>query len=367
MVPPNSDRFALEYHAARSSVGMADLSSHGFLLISGKDRFSFLQNIISNDLSLCTDTQGIYTTLLTGKGKIRADFSLYAVGDALSGATTQGRPYTDGFVADCAFCEAASVLKHLIYYKLRSQVCIEPLPWRKMLITGPLARTLLETLLQGPIPPMTVRSRLIKIWNDTPLICIREWITAGEDYQLCVPATAWNVLWERCLEIGQALDGQVFGPSLLETLRIEAGRPRYGAELTEEIMPPEAGIETEAISYTKGCFPGQEVMARIKTYGHVNKRLFGIQFSREVELTESGFPQGGDRVFHEGQDAGFVASATWSPFVGYVVALGYLKLAVARTGTDLTVAVGNGLQAKAQAISLPIYHPPLLPVVQAHV
>ncbi|HLG22542.1 MAG TPA: glycine cleavage T C-terminal barrel domain-containing protein, partial [Candidatus Manganitrophaceae bacterium] len=155
-------------------------------------------------------------------------------------------------------------------------------------------------------------------------------------------------LWGRLLSAGNEYGISPVGQAALETLRIEAGRPRYGTDIDEHIIPIEAGLEAEAISYTKGCYPGQEVIARIQTYGHVNKHLSGLIIEGKT------LPQKGDKVFQEEKELGWITSATLSPFVGKVIAMGYLRPQISAPGTAVEVEIDQ-TRVPAQVVERPFY------------
>jgi folate-binding protein YgfZ len=125
--------------------------------------------------------------------------------------------------------------------------------------------------------------------------------------------------------VGDSVDADV-----VETLRLENGIPKWGAELTGQTLPPEAGpIMLGAISYTKGCYVGQETIARLKSVGHVNRTLV---FMRS---TSADFPVAGARLIREEKELGTVTSSGFSPRLGTGIALGYVPLAAAAEGTTL--------------------------------
>jgi folate-binding protein YgfZ len=115
----------------------------------------------------------------------------------------------------------------------------------------------------------------------------------------------------------------------LEVLRIEAAVPQWGADMDESTIPNEAGLEARAISYDKGCYIGQETIARIKTYGHVNRQL------AQMALTGESVPTRGDRIFAEEREVGQVTSATRSTRLGKSLALGYVRREFAKAGIKL--------------------------------
>ncbi len=307
----NGDLLA-EYRAARHGVALADLSHQGALLVSGPDRTPFLQNLISNDLNLLTETQGIYSALLSAKGRVIADFFIYSQPDA--------------YLIELEWVPAQTLLTHLLRYRFRSKVTFSTPPWGKLLLAGPRAGALLAAFLGVPPPTAAARS----CFQPPPLpLAIRRAIACESDALLYLPEARLPEVWGRLLTLG-ATDGvRPIGQTTLETLRIEAGRPRHGADMDDQTLAIEAGLSA-AISLSKGCYPGQEVMARIDTYGHVNRHLRGLY------LAGGGVPGQGASVFHEEEEVGRVTSVAESPTLG-PIALAYLRTPVAEPGTAVVV------------------------------
>ena len=119
------------------------------------------------------------------------------------------------------------------------------------------------------------------------------------------------------------------GMETLEVLRIEAAVPKWGVDMDENTIPNEAGLEKRAINYDKGCYIGQETIARIKTYGHVNRQLV------QVMLTGRDVPARGDKMVADGREVGQVTSAVFSSRLGKPLALGYVRRELATTGVTL--------------------------------
>lgn len=326
-----------EYHAVRSGVGLADLSCQGHFLVTGSDHVSFMQNLISNDMALLSKDRGMYATLLTAKGRVLSEFTLYSL--------------SNGLLLEVESSNAMKTKEQLLRFKLRSQVRIEALPWGRLMVSGPRARPLLETFFGETFPPMEERSFFERAWEGFSLFCIKRSITGEEDYHLYLSEEGLAPLWKKLLAIGHDPGGHdlgvlPIGQAALEILRIEAGKPRYGYEINEDILPIEAGLQEEAISYTKGCYPGQEVVARIKTYGHVNKNLYGLV------LEGSELPERKSQIFMGGKKVGWITSAARSLLMGKVIAMCYLRPQFAVPGTGVEVEVGSARTA-AQAAPLP--------------
>ena len=137
-----------------------------------------------------------------------------------------------------------------------------------------------------------------------------------------------------------------FGSQAHEALRIEAGSPKAGSELTEEIVPPEANLEGKAFSLTKGCYPGQEVVARMDTYGTIRRHLVGLI------LKDSTVPPKGAKLFSGDREVGWVSSAVKSPKLDQCIALGFPLRDFSKPGTELSIDV-EGHRRPATVHALP--------------
>jgi folate-binding protein YgfZ len=160
---------------------------------------------------------------------------------------------------------------------------------------------------------------------------------------LFVPVEAMQDAAKRLLEAGARLCGW----QALETARIEAGVPRFGADMDETNLAPEA-LDTRAISYTKGCYIGQEVIARIRTYGQVAKSLRGLRLAGDAPEA----PARGAKLFLGDKEVGSITSAMWSPALRALIALGYVRREANQTGTELEVRTAGG-KVPARIVDLP--------------
>jgi tRNA-modifying protein YgfZ len=156
-----------------------------------------------------------------------------------------------------------------------------------------------------------------------------EWLVVGERAE-SVPANAvtfrhplgWGVISSTPMT-------ETISPETLEVLRIEAALPRWGADMDENTIPNEAGLERRAISYDKGCYIGQETIARIKTYGHVNRRLVQLSANTDELLVR------GEKILDGGRVVGEITSAAFSSRLGKSLALGYVRREFATAGVQL--------------------------------
>jgi len=166
-------------------------------------------------------------------------------------------------------------------------------------------------------------------------------ILAGFD--LFVPTPALGAVADKLIAAAKSVGGRACGWQAFETARIEAGIPRFGADMDENNIPLECGIEERAVSYSKGCYIGQEVINRIHSIGHVNRELRGLRLADDLKT----LPRKGDKLFHDGKEAGYITSAVRSPVLKANVALGYVRREVNQVGTALELQTPEGESAVA--------------------
>ena len=179
------------------------------------------------------------------------------------------------------------------------------------------------------------------------IICVRANETGEVGYNLCTASESMEWLWDTTLTKGRTFGLQPVGLTALNTLRIEAGIPRYGAELDDSIFPGEAELE-HAISYEKGCYIGQEIVARMKYRGHPNRLLRGF------EITGDTPPRKGDLLFDGDKEMGWISSAVVSPTLGKTIGMGYIRVAFTDEGSQVEVETADG-RVNATVGLLPFY------------
>ena len=158
-------------------------------------------------------------------------------------------------------------------------------------------------------------------------------------------ATAYAALFAAVRVAG----GRAVGYQALEWARIEAGIPRFGVDMDETNLPPEAGLERDAISYTKGCYTGQETIARLRTYGQVSKALRGLVLPESI----TALPVRGDVLTRDGRDVGKITCAIRSPRLERNIALGYVRKECNAPGTELHVRRASGEEFAVTVVETP--------------
>jgi glycine cleavage system T protein len=334
-LPRHFGNFEAEYQAVRQSVGLCDLSYRGVVRVTGSERQRFLHAMVSNDTARLQPGQGCYTTFLTHKGKLVADFVVYADADAyiLDVEPQVTRSFLDAI-------EPFVISEDVTFHDERGQ-------WGVLSLQGPRAADLLALVGVHDVPDLSTYSHTMCDLAGQQVRLIRRSHTGELGYQLMAPRHVIPAVWQALWQHRETCAARAVGLDALEVIRIEAGLPLYGRDMTDDTIPLEANLE-QAISYTKGCYIGQEVIARIESRGHVNRKLVGLLLDGDT------IPASGAPICSSQREVGWVTSATYSPARQQNVALGYVRREVWTPGTALAVqAHGTTLHATVEA--LPFY------------
>jgi folate-binding protein YgfZ len=329
---------ALAEHAAlRETAGVLDLSCRSRLCLTGADRVKFLHGQVTNDVSGLNAGEGCYAALVNAKGKMQSDLNLYRLADEL--------------LLDFEPGLSAAITQRLEKYIIAEDVqVVDTAPHYGLLsVQGPRASEVVRALDLGisvPAGLMTFLSAKDAMLGEIYLMNQPRVGTAGLD--LFVPTASLGAVADKLLAAAKSIGGRASGWEALETARIEAGIPRFGVDMDENTLPPEAGLDARAVSYGKGCYIGQEVIARIRTYGHVARKLCGLRLADDLKA----LPMRGDKLFKDGKEAGHITSAVASPTFKASRALGYVRRECNQPGTELTLRSAAG-ESVAKVVELP--------------
>ncbi|MCC7377256.1 MAG: aminomethyltransferase family protein [Verrucomicrobiales bacterium] len=330
---------AAEYRALRRSVGIVDLSSRGRLVLLGSDRQKLLNGQVTNNIKDLATGHGCYAVLVNSKAKMVSDLTVFALESELLLDLEPGR--------------SEGVRERLDKYIIGEDVQIaDAAPFYGLLaLEGPRAADVLKHLglgLDGGIPSdvLGIGKQSTSEFGEVYLANHPRIGTVG--YDLYVPNDRMASMASALKEAAERVQGRWIGGRALELARVEAGIPRFGVDMNETHLPPEAGIADRAISYTKGCYIGQEVIARIRTYGQVAKSLRGLK----LRGCGAGLPESGARLYQGEKEVGQLTSVVESPAVGGPIALGYVRKECHGPGTVLAVGTPAG-PAQAEIVPLP--------------
>jgi folate-binding protein YgfZ len=328
---------AAEYAALNQSVGLIDLSFRGRLCLLGADRVRLLHGQVTNDIKALQAGQGCYAAFTSPKGRMQADVHVYALAEELlldfePGLTQSLIERLDHYIVSDDV-QAVDVAEHYGLFSLQGPRALE-VPG--LLDAGLTMAPLSHGIVHRPDPELG------------DLYWVNHARTGSQGVDVFVPTAAMGMVWDKlCLAV-RSLGGRPVGGSALELARIEAGIPRFGVDMDESHLPPEAGLDRNGISYTKGCYIGQETIARIRTYGQVTKALRGLRFDPGAPM-----PVRGDKVFHNGREVGSLTSVILSPRLGCPIALGYVRKECNALGTALVVRSASGAEIPAVIVPLP--------------
>jgi folate-binding protein YgfZ len=309
-----------QYRALREGCGLADRSWMDRVEIVGADRLRFLNAYVTCDVKALAPGEGAYGFLTNPQGRILSDLVAMAHADRLWLLLPPD--------------QEEAVTKHLQKYILADRVEVRPLgDMQPITLIGPGAAAALGDA-ELP-PPGDWRHARSKV-HGTEVALQRSGRLGAEAYTLWVSASIAGLLIERLLEEPGVTR---VGFEALELLRTEAGIPSFGRDFGPENFPQETGAEEAAVSYTKGCYLGQEVVARIHYRGGVQKSLRGLVF-------DGAPPAPGTPLLHDGREAGKTATAVHSIALGAPIGLAILHRRAAEPGTRLEIAEGGGAEVR---------------------
>lgn len=307
---------AEQYRAITQGAGIVERSSRGRLRVSGADRRSYLQGLLTNDIAALTPGTGCYAAYLTAQGRMIADMRLFETGEHL--------------VVDLNGELAASVAEKWSGFVFSEDVEVADITaaTAEISIYGPQAPRVAAAVCDLPEPELAAMPMHGNRHAEAGLV-VRSDEAGVPGFDLIVPIALKDEAVSRAVEAGAvAIDN-----ALVDAMRIEAGRPLFLVDMTGDTIPLEAGIEDRAISLTKGCYVGQEIIIRVLHRGH------GRVARKLVRLAVSGttVPARGERLTSGGKDVGEITSAAISPSTGKPIALGYVHRDFAAPGASVEI------------------------------
>lgn len=326
MAPPISDATLAHYRALTERAGLVDVAPRAQIELTGKDRATFLHNFCTADIKRLAPGEGCEAFITSGQGKVVGYVYLFC-GD-------------EKITLDTAGGQAAGLIAHLDRYIIREDVALADRSGelQEYLLAGARAEELLSGLLNGP-PPGGPLAHVDAQIGGNDVSIRRAAYTQGASYFISCDHSGG----EQVAAVIQAAGGEVCLPEAAEIARIEAGAPQFGRDITPENLPQEVNRNQQAISFTKGCYLGQETVARIDALGHVNRLLVGLRFAGEA------VPPPGEEAIEAGKSLARVTSSCWSPRLQAPLALAYARTGHNQPGAKLAFTAGE-----AEVVKLPI-------------
>jgi folate-binding protein YgfZ len=329
MIPAGSDA---AYDAARRRAARVDRSDRARLVVSGPDRASYLQGLLTNDVVALKSGEGCYAAYLTAQGRMIADLHVYELGDLM-------------------LLTMAGDVKDTVLAKLDQLIFSEDVQlgdvtetFAQVAVIGPEAAHAVSTALGGPpaeaLAALPEHGNVRAEWAGGTAIVTRVTDTGEPGFDIFVDRAQVTAL-TNALDAAGVVEA---GEATAEAIRIEAGVPAFHRDMDEETIPLEASIESRAISFSKGCYVGQEVVIRVLHRGHgrVARKLVGLLVDGAQVPPPGAAIRSGDRAI------GRVTSSTRSPALERPIALGYVHRDFLEPGTKVTVE-----DASAEVTALP--------------
>lgn len=302
----------------RDGAALVDASLTGRILLTGNDRRTYLQGLLTNDIEALQPGTGCYAAMLTAQGRMMTDMRVLELGEEIllgvpAEVTTAIRDHLDRFVftEDVTVQDVTATRGELGLYGRRA------------------AETLAAAGTEGAVPHALFGNNRVRIAGAEAVV-VRSDAPGVPGFDL-IAAAADIASIEAALEAAGAVRA---GGADVEAVRIESGRPRFGVDMDADTIPLEAGLEERAVSRSKGCYVGQEVIVRVLDRGHgrVARRLGGLTLPADASV-----PAAGTKLHAAGREAGRVTSAILSPALARPVALAYLHRDFVEPGTRVQV------------------------------
>ena len=306
-LPERFSEFDKEYRAAKDNVALFDTNWRAILILTGRDRVRYLHAISSNNIQALENGRATLALLLNPQGHILAELEVCALPEKLLVLTHAS--------------QRERTVDTLKKYVIGSQVQIDDQTDRmaSLGVEGPRAAEVIADLCGvsiADLPEMSVQETTVE--GASGFLLKRSHF--GEPgAEIIAPRENLVGLWNKLLAAVRAYGGERIGMTALNALRLEAGVPWYPVDFNDAQIPHEAAIETTHISFNKGCYTGQEIVERVRSRGHVNRKRVLMKFSTPTA------PAAGTKLHAAGAEVGYVTSAAFSPATGTSIGMGYVR------------------------------------------
>jgi folate-binding protein YgfZ len=296
-----------EYWFAHKSVALIDRNYRSYLSFTGPDRVRYLNAILTNNIKDLPPGHGNVSLLLNPQGRILAELETYALPEGL-------------------FCVSYAMIRERLIETLDKYIIMDDVTltdatqrFGTLALEGPSAAHIASELTGVDLHSLAELARLDTRAGTIPCTVIRRAPGKFAAAEFLVERPHLEALWQALQEKTKAAAGGPIGYSALSALRLEQGVPWFSYDFGEKQIPHEAALENSHISYTKGCYTGQEIVERVRSRGQVNRRRVGLRF------TGGAVPALGDILTSDGKEAGFVTRAAFAPALSSAIGMGYVR------------------------------------------
>ena len=337
-LPARFGVFAAEYAALRRAVAVVDTNFRAAFSFTGPDRQRYLNALLTSNVRDLRPGKGTVGLLLTPQGHILAEVETFAREDSILGfshAMVRERTYST--------FEKFIIMDDVTLEDITSETATLDL-------AGPRAATLLSEIAERNFADMPFLAHEEVTLDRIACRVVRREIAGDPAATLIVSRGQVADLWRVLVGRVRAYGGAPAGMEAYNSVRLEAGIPWFGTDYGDKQIPHEAGLEQSHISYEKGCYTGQEIVERVRSRGHVNRRLTELQFSTTVA------PPAETILRRDGNEVGSVTSTGYSPRFGRAIGLGYVRREQSAIGTVLDA---SGTPAEVIEPALPTKRTPV--------
>jgi len=306
-LPDDFGDWEREYWFAHKSVALIDKNYRCYFSFTGPDRARYLNAILTNNIKDLPPSHGNVSLLLNPQGRILAEIETYALPESL-------------LCASYAIIEArlAETIEKFI---IMDDVTLADDTQRfgTLVLEGPAAAPIVRELTGVDLNSLADLERRDACVGTIPCTIIRRSPGKFVGAEFLAERPQIEALWHTLQEKTEAARGGPIGYSALSAVRLEQGIPWFSYDFGEKQIPHEAALETSHISYTKGCYTGQEIVERVRSRGQVNRRRVGLRFTGQA------VPAAGDILTSDGKEAGYVTRAAFSPALSSAIGMGYIR------------------------------------------
>ena len=321
-----------EYQFAREAVALIDKNYRSYISLAGPDRVRYLNAILTNNVKDLAPGRGVVSLLLNPQGHIQAEIETHAESTRL-------------FCISFAM-NRATLLPALDKYIIMDEVTLEDdtEKYATLGLEGPKAAAVVKELTLLDLAGLEeLESREAPLGTTSCRVLRR---SAGDTMgaEFLVERSHLATLWHTLEAMARKHGGGPMGYVALNALRLEQGIPWFGYDFGEKQIPHEAGLENTHLSYTKGCYTGQEIVERVRSRGQVNRLRVSLKFDSTTP------PASGTALVADGRESGFVTRSAFSPVLGSAIGMGYVRRENSTMGSRLEC---NGAAAKVIKPPLP--------------
>jgi aminomethyltransferase len=327
-LPDDFGDWEREYWFAHKSVALIDKNYRCYFDVTGPDRVRYLNAILTNNIKDLAPSHGNVSLLLSPQGRILAELETYALPESL-------------------FCVSYAMVREQLIETIEKFIIMDDVTVADdtqklgtLALEGPAAAAIVRELTGMDLNSIAELQRHDVSVGAIPCTVIRRSQGKILGAEIIAERQHMKELWHTLQEKVKVAGGGAVGYSALSALRLEQGIPWFSYDFGEKQIPHEAALEKSHISYTKGCYTGQEIVERVRSRGQVNRRRVTLRFTGEA------VPTSGEVLTADGKEAGYVTRAAFSPKMSRAIGMGYVRKENNEAGQELhwqggTAAVTN--------------------------